>query len=108
MKKKSTIKTLLAMGILGLFLLPSLASADEATARKLINSQGCKGCHKIEGSGGSIGPDLDHVGSQLSAEAIKHQLLDPKANNPNSIMPSMAHLSGDDINALVEFLSGLK
>ncbi len=108
MTKKSRIKATLAAGLLGLLVLPSLASADEATARKLINSLGCKGCHTIEGSGGSIGPNLDKVGSQMAPEAIKQQLLNPKANNPNSIMPSQAHLSADDINALVEFLSNLK
>ena len=88
-----------------LLLLPGLSGADEGTARRLINAQGCKGCHSLEGSGGNRGPALDTVGRRLEAEQIEAQLLNPKANNPDSIMPSMAHLSAEDLRALVAFLS---
>ncbi|BCA78827.1 c-type cytochrome [Desulfuromonas sp. AOP6] len=92
----------------GLLLLPCQAGADEGIARRLINAQGCKGCHSLEGSGGNRGPALDAVGRRLDASQIERQLLNPKANNPDSIMPSMTHLSADDLRALVAFLSSRK
>jgi cytochrome c2 len=82
---------------------PALA-ADEAQARNLINSLGCKGCHSFEGSGGALGPALDEVGKRLDENQLEAKLLQPKASNPNSMMPSYGHLSQDNLAALVEFL----
>ncbi|MCP3176785.1 cytochrome c [Desulfuromonas sp. KJ2020] len=94
--------------LLCLLLLPALTGADEGTARRLINAQGCKGCHSLEGSGGNRGPALDGVGRRLTADQIERQLLNPKARNPDSIMPRMTHLSAENLKALVDFLSSRK
>lgn len=45
------------------FSIPS--QAEEITIRDLIHAQGCKGCHIIEGTGGTFGPSLDKVGQRL-------------------------------------------
>lgn len=84
------------------------ALADEATARKLLNSQGCKGCHIFDGNGGKLGPALDGIGKTMSAKQIREKLLNPKATNANSVMPAFGHLPEADINALVDFLSQQK
>ena len=84
------------------------AAADDATARELINSQGCKGCHRIEQDGGSLGPDLKGVGKRLTREALRRQLLDPQGRQPGSIMPSSGHLTTPEIEALIDYLAGLK
>ncbi len=68
----------------------------------------CDLCHKIEGKGGSVGPDLTKVGSQRSKEWLSIQIKDPKSNNPNTKMPSYGQLSDDEIQAIVTFLSELK
>jgi len=87
---------------------PAFAAGDSSRAVELINSLGCKGCHQINGEGGSVGPVLNGVGKRLDEERIRQQLLDPKVANPNSMMPSFGHLPEKDIDTLVEYLSDLK
>jgi len=86
---------------------PVLA-ADDAKARGLFNSLGCKGCHSFEGSGGTLGPALDGVGKRLSKEQIKTKMLDPKATNSASMMPTYGHLDTADLEALIDFLADQK
>lgn len=105
--KKPALKT--AVLALSLTLLSSVAwSSDDARGRELANSLGCKGCHKIEGKGGSVGPALDGVGKRLKDDQIRAKLVDPKTANPKSIMPSYKHLPQEDIKALTEYLEHLK
>ena len=86
---------------------PALA-ADDARARELINSLGCKGCHQIAGEGGTLGPAFDGVGSRLKEKDIREQLVNPKAKNPNSMMPAFASLPEKDMKVLVDYLKSLK
>lgn len=78
------------------------ASDEEARGRELFNSLGCKGCHKIDGSGGAIGPALDGVGKRLEDKKIREQLLKGGAG-----MPSYQHLPEEDLDALVDYLEDL-
>ncbi len=41
------------------------------------NGPGCIKCHRLEGRGGMIGPDLSHVGSTFSAEKLVTSILEP-------------------------------
>lgn len=41
------------------------------------NGPGCIKCHRIEGRGGLIGPDLSRIGSAFSVEKLVHSILDP-------------------------------
>ncbi len=82
---------------------------DIATGKALFQSQGCASCHKIDGSGGSIGPDLSGEGTKgRSVEWIKAQLRSPETHNPQSIMPAFSALSTQQINQLTEYLMSLK
>ncbi|MDO3377380.1 cytochrome c [Geoalkalibacter halelectricus] len=83
-------------------------AAEDARGRELINSLGCKGCHQFEGSGGTLAPALDGTGKRLDAEQIKKQLTEPGSINPNTMMPSYAHLPEDDLQILISFLENLK
>jgi len=78
--------------------------ADEITARNLLLSQGCKGCHFIDGTGGTLGPNLDQVGAKLKPAQLKEKLVSPKSTNPDSVMPSYSHLKEEELQALVDFL----
>lgn len=55
------------------------------------------------------GPDLTYVGDRWPDEnwQIKH-LQDPRALNPDSVMPSFAHLPQSDLQALAHYLVSLK
>jgi nitric oxide reductase subunit C len=74
----------------------------------LFLSLGCTSCHRIKGNGGQVGPDLSAVGARRSKDWIEDQIENPKSHNPNSIMPSFSALSHEDLEALADYLAGLK
>lgn len=91
--------------ILGLLLgfSPTLAQAQEPSAEDLVKRLGCLGCHALDGKGGDRGPAWDGLGQRLSPEAIRKQIVSPQGR-----MPNFAHLKPAELEALVEYLSGLK
>jgi len=96
---------------------PSAGIAGGSTdPMTIIRGAGCTGCHKINGEGGAIGPDLTHVGSRLSANLIRESILLPDAKVAKGfekfkgIMPKTFgnQLTAAQFEALVQFLSGHK
>lgn len=88
--------------------LAAIASSAGKPGETVFKSEGCPACHRIGGIGGEIGPDLTNVGARRDREWIEKQIKDPKSHNPNSIMPAFARLSEKDLEALVNYLSGLR
>jgi mono/diheme cytochrome c family protein len=83
------------------------ATTTSEHGRAVYLSQNCSACHRIAGKGGTIGPDLSHVGSRRSAAWIAKKITDPRATNPSSVMPPH-QLSHKDLDALAGYLAGLK
>lgn len=63
--------------------------------RRLVQTLGCFGCHKIEGfeNRWKVGPALDHLGAKLKKDWIVRWLQDPRAFRPTTQMPGIFHLS---------------
>ena len=60
-----------------------------AEGRQLFETHGCRGCHKLNGVGGSIGPDLTEEGAQhRNPEWLESHFLKPASVSPNSAMPN--------------------
>jgi mono/diheme cytochrome c family protein len=78
-----------------------------ANGKKFVTADGCSGCHKIGGVGGTTGPDLSHEGSKAKAAEIAAKIKNPKEHNPNSIMPASKR-SAKDIAAMAAYLASLK
>ena len=76
--------------------------------KNVFDQYRCDLCHKIEGKGGVIGPDLSKVGSQRDLSWIANQIRDPKSNKPDGQMPPFPQISEAEIHALVEYLTNLK
>lgn len=72
-----------------------------------IYGQICASCHSLQGSGGNVGPALDGVGNRYDTAYLKKWLKDPQAVKAGTAMPNLS-LSDDNIEALANFLSGLK
>lgn len=86
----------------------SAPAADALNGQELANSLGCRGCHRIGGDGGNIGPPLDGIGKRMPAEKLRQWLLDPKSVNPKSMMPSFQKLTEADLRSLTDYLLSLK
>ena len=88
---------------------PAVLSADEKAGSDLFKSQGCVACHRIDGAGGSIGPDLSGEGIKgRSRQWLRDHLRNPKAHDSATVMPSFAALGDKAINQLVDYLLSLK
>ena len=106
MTRKSIAAGLSAAGLL---LAMTAACETHSHARAIMKQEKCFECHMISGSGGAVGPNLTNVGGRRSRDFIVQQIKDPKSHNPNSAMPSFGtRLSAQDINALADYLAGLK
>jgi ubiquinol-cytochrome c reductase cytochrome b subunit len=83
-------------------------SPSAQAGERLVLAQGCLACHMLDGKGGTVGPDLSGEGDRgRSREWLTVQIRDPKAHNPNTIMPASVSLSDQQVGALVSFLETL-
>jgi cytochrome c2 len=74
---------------------------------QVLRQQGCIACHMIGLQGGTLGPSLSNVGGRRNEEWLHEQLIAPQAAVPGNYMPSYAHLTQQERNGLVAYLSTL-
>jgi ubiquinol-cytochrome c reductase cytochrome b subunit len=75
---------------------------------QLFNSLGCISCHRIEGRGGVVGPELTSKLLQgKSSPWLTTQILDPKAHNPQTIMPTFSSATEQQVADVVGYLLGV-
>jgi len=68
---------------------PAESAGPAGTVEEVIARYGCQACHKVLGSGGELGPDLEHIGKRLSAEKIRQSIIDPNANIAEGFPPGV-------------------
>ncbi|MGA3099990.1 MAG: cytochrome c, partial [Bryobacteraceae bacterium] len=75
--------------------------------RRLFETQGCRGCHKLNGVGGSIGPDLTEEGAvRRSPNWLERHFLDPNTVSRKSPMPNF-HFTKEQARALTFYMLSL-
>jgi mono/diheme cytochrome c family protein len=79
------------------------AAPQLARGAQLFETRGCRGCHKLGGVGGIVGPELDKVGSRRSPEWLKAHFLSPASVTPGSGMPPQK-FSPPDLEAITMFM----
>ncbi|MGP8199875.1 MAG: c-type cytochrome [Limisphaerales bacterium] len=79
------------------------AAPELAQGEQVFENSGCRGCHKLGGSGGIIGPELDKVGARRSPEWLKKHFVAPASATPGSVMPPQK-FSEPDLEAIVLFM----
>jgi mono/diheme cytochrome c family protein/cytochrome c551/c552 len=81
--------------------------------KAIIQAAGCLACHKLDGQGQTIAPDLTHVGARRDANSIRAKILNPMSSiapgyeKLAGIMPKSfgAMMSAAQLEALVQFLA---
>jgi mono/diheme cytochrome c family protein len=84
--------------------------------KAIIQAAGCLACHKLDGQGQTIAPDLTHVGSRRDAESIRKKILDPMSSIAKGyeklagIMPKTfgTMMNAAQLEALAQFLAAHK
>jgi ubiquinol-cytochrome c reductase cytochrome b subunit len=70
----------------------------------LFEQKACLYCHKINGDGGNVGPDLTHVANRLNENEMILRIVNGAEN-----MPAYGgSLSRDELTKLVAFLKSRK
>lgn len=85
-----------------------IAPSLEVAGNKIYLAQGCNACHSIQGTGGTLAPDLTHVGSRRSQAWMMQEINDPVSHKAGSVMPSFTQLSESDKQQLANYLVSLK
>lgn len=61
----------------------ALAGGDPVRGKRLFVEQadwGCARCHRFDGEGGQVGPDLTGIGDRMSPQALFKAIVDPNAD----------------------------
>ena len=86
---------------------PGYPAHTEAAAA--IFARHCIGCHKIEGDGGTEGPDLTHAGQKHDAAALRKWIYDPEEVKPDTDMPSFGNrLTSEQLDTIASYLAARK
>ena len=106
--------------------LPELNSAEAVSAKKqegtaktkeqliaygkmLYRQEACFTCHRLDGEGTNVGPDLSVEGTRgRTAAWIIGHFKNPSAYVPGSIMPPFQNLTDEQLDALTAFLLSQK
>ena len=85
--------------------LPELIKYGET----LYRQEGCFMCHRLNGEGGKVGPDLTTEGNRgRTQQWLIGHFKDPPAFVQGSIMPSFKNLTQEQLKALTTFLENQK
>jgi len=77
--------------------------------KTLYRQEGCFTCHRLNGEGGTVGPDLTTEGTRgRTAEWLVGHFKDPPAYVHGSVMPPFKNLTDEQLRALTGFLQNQK
>jgi mono/diheme cytochrome c family protein len=106
-------RTILALAAFTVIASPAWAQ-DAKAGEKVYTAQKCQVCHSIKGKGGKASP-LDGVGAKLSADEIRHWILEPtdaaakaKSTKKPPMQEKYKTLPAADIDGLVAYMQSLK
>ena len=94
------------------------ATPEQARGRDVFAAKQCAACHTVRGTpaGGSVGPDLTHVGGRewiaagllpTTRGSLAAWIADPQGVKPGNNMP-MVPLSADELNSVAAYLAALR
>jgi len=71
--------------------LPEVTPFQAARTERMLRERvACRGCHRIRGEGGRIGPSLDGLAERATPEYVLSMILDPSRVLPGTTMPAQS------------------
>lgn len=86
---------------------PAVVSTSERSHVALVFREGCIGCHRIDGAGGTMGPSLAGVGKRHDKAWIINYLPNPEAVNPEAKMRSYPELTPAELDSIATYVMRL-
>jgi cytochrome c oxidase subunit 2 len=80
--------------------------ADAGAARRgeqLVARLECRGCHRVAGTGQTVGPDLANAGRRLKPGWIVAWLTNPQKWRPGTLQPEL-DLKLEEVRAIAAYL----
>jgi len=78
--------------------------ADAERGGETFRSSRCVTCHSVGGRGGTLAPELVHVGSKVSRDWLYTWIRDPHRLQPDTLMPRF-RFADDEVRDLAAYLS---
>ena len=76
------------------------------SGKMLVERYNCRDCHRIQGEGALVGPQLDGILLRTDPMIVRLWLHNPRAIKGNTPMPNF-HLSDSEIEAIMAYLETL-
>ena len=77
-------------------------TGDAQRGALIYQEQGCARCHRIDGKGSGLGPDLSHVGASRSLEYLRNSIINPDEDvDPRYWQAKFADSSGTATSGFV-------
>jgi cytochrome c oxidase subunit 2 len=92
---------------------PVPGDTPEERGENLFQGMGCVGCHKINGEGGAVGPELTNVYSDQGEDYVRQAILQPNAEIAQGFQPNIMpqtfsqRLSEENINDIIAYLASV-
>jgi len=82
-------------------------AAERFAKSEVVKQKNCVICHTIGASGGTVGPNLNHVASRRTLDWLRTWLRDPNAVRPGTKMPNF-RFAPEEVEAVVGYLKDMK
>ena len=81
----------------------------DVEAAAIVWARYCVGCHRLDGDGGTQGPDLSREGRKHDLATLRRWITDPEAVDPEADMPAFGkRLKPPELEAIAQYLAGRK
>jgi mono/diheme cytochrome c family protein len=88
--------------LLAILLITGCTRKDYKTGEAVYKGE-CAKCHKLNGSGGTKGPDLSDIFNKHDEQYVRDYTLDPRSIKPDSVMPP-AKIDDKQLQMLIDYL----
>jgi mono/diheme cytochrome c family protein len=78
--------------------------ADAERGGEIFRASRCVTCHSVDGRGGTLAPELGHVGAKVTRDWLYSWIRDPHRLQPDTLMPRF-RFNDDEVRDLAAFIS---